>query len=428
MAIIIEPIPAAADVAVLKPLLDHKDDTDFVAQLLESLKKANDLASKPTKDGGLDPALYKALPLKGMNGWPTTFDEYAYYLVVYSRWLPQQSTNPVWINPTGPVVGEHREVYDYLCWFYWLINQPHDSLDGGVLQDIPWFADFLVDWANAWGHFLDKPESFNERILNTFIDESPRFRIKEDSMIGDPPRSNNPSGWLTFNQFFARELNPGLRPITSLADNATVTVPADCTFKAYFEIDEKGEIQPPITIKGTHTYATVQQLLHGSKYADAFNGGHFIHLFLGPYSYHRFHTPVAGMVKECYPLAGQVYLSVALSSGQFDAADSSADGYEFLQARGVLTVDTTGPGYGDVGVVAVLPIGMCQVSGVNMTHKTGVACDKGDEFGYFTFGGSDIIILLQKGTNPQWNPEFTPGTSYYSLYGTELATVTKSSG
>ena len=228
-----------------------------------------------------------------------------------------------------------------MCWFYWLIDQPLDSLGGGVLQDIPWFAHFLVEWTNAWGDILDAPESFNSKILKSFIDESPLFRI-QDSMIGDPQRSNNPSGWLTFNQFFARELNPGLRPITDLSDNMTVVVPADCTFNAYFDIDETGTIQPPITIKGTHTYATVQQLLHGSEYADAFNGGHFIHLFLGPYSYHRFHTPVAGTVRECYPLTGHVYLNVALSAGQFDAADSATDGYQFLQTRGVLTIDTTG--------------------------------------------------------------------------------------
>ena len=433
MTIFVEPIPAPADVAVLKPLLEHKDDAAFLAQLLESLNNANDKA-KPAVEGGkglLDPRLYEALPLPGMNGrWPTTFDEYVTYLTVYGRWLPHQSTNPVWVNPspTAPIVGEHREVYDYLCWFFWMIDQPLVSLDGGVLQNIPWFADFLVQWAVAWGDFLDTPESFNDEILQTWIKESPRYRIQEDSMIGDPPRSNNPSGWLTFNQFFARELNPGLRRITNLTDNTTVAVPADCTFKRHFDIDETGTIQPPITIKGTHTYATVQQLLHGSEYAEAFNGGHFIHLFLGPYSYHRFHTPVAGTVKECYPLAGQVYLQVALSAGQFDAADSATDGYEFLQARGVLTVDTAGSGCGDVGVVAVLPIGMCQVSGVNMTHETGMVCVKGDEFGYFTFGGSDIIILLQKGTNPQWNSKFTPNTEYYSHYGTELATVTKLPG
>jgi len=40
---------------------------------------------------------------------------------------------------------------------------------------------------------------------------------------------------------------------------------------------------------------------------------------------------------------------------------------------------------GDVGVVAVIPVGMCQVSGVNMTHVPGTQCIKGEEFGYFTF-------------------------------------------
>lgn len=417
MAIVVTPIPDAEDVAVLAPLLEHGDDSEFVARLVESLAAANERAG----NGGLASDLYHALPRGlGLDGWPTTFDEYVRYLIVYGRWLPQESSDPAWTYPGGPVVGDHREVYDYLCWFYWLIDQPLDGLDGGVLQDIPWFADFLVQWANAWGAFLDTPESFNDTILQTFITDAPRFRVG-DSMIGDPPRPNNPSGWLTFNQFFARELNPGLRPISGPGDNTTVVVPADCTFNAHYDIDQSGAISPPITIKGTHTYATVQQLLHGSEFADSFNGGHFIHLFLGPYSYHRFHTPVAGTVRECYPLTGQVYLKVALSDGQFDAADSASDGYEFLQARGVLTIDTSTSPDGDVGIVAVLPIGMCQVSGVNMTHQTGASCAKGDEFGYFTFGGSDIIILFQAGANPAWNPQFTPGTSYYSLYGTELA-------
>ncbi len=422
MGFIIEPIPAPESLPALKPLLDHKDDTVFVAQLLESLAKANDQA----KNGGLDQALYKALPLKGMKGWPTTFDEYVYYLCVYSRWIPHESGNPAWLDPTD--LAEHQEVYDYLCWFYWLIDQPIASLDGGVLQDIPWFAEFLVLWAREWGRFLNSTESFNDEVLETFRKFSPEYRV-EDSMIPEvlhpaTLRPNDPSGrWFSFNQFFARELNPGLRPITYLADNSTLTAPADCTFKKAYRIDDTGKI-PPIVLKGTHTYATVQQLLDKSMYADAFNGGHFIHLFLGPYSYHRFHTPVAGTVMECYPLTGQVYLQVSLSGGQFEAADSAEDGYEFTQARGILTIDTTGSPYGDVGVVAVIPVGMCQVSGVNMTHETGRECNKGDEFGYFTFGGSDIIVLTQKGTNPQWNPAFVEGTSFYSLYGTLLGRVT----
>jgi len=423
MGLIIGPVPKPANVAALKPLLDHAGDQEFVAQLEESLSKANDQA----KDGGLDPALYEALPLQGMNGWPTTFDAYVQYLCIYSRWIPHQSDDPAWAEPTD--LGEHQEVYDYLCWFYWLVDQPLESLDGGVLQDIPWFAEFLVLWADDWGRFLNSTDSFNDAILESFRKESPEYQI-EDSMIPEVRnperlRPNDPSArWFSFNQFFARELNPGLRPITYPWDNTVLTAPADCTYKKAYEIDETGKIEPPIVIKGTHTYATVQQLLENSAYADAFNGGHFIHLFLGPYSYHRFHTPVAGKVMECYPLTGQVYLQVSLSGGQFDAADSADDGYEFLQARGVITIDTAGSPYGDIGVVAVLPIGMCQVSGVNMTHETNTECNKGDEFGYFTFGGSDIIVLTQKGTNPQWNPAFVEGTSFYSHYGTLLGRVT----
>jgi hypothetical protein len=264
VGVVVPDIPAAEDVAVLAPLLEHGDDPDFVAQLVESLTGAKQRAA----NGGLASDLYQALPRGlGMDGWPTTFDEYVCYLIVYGRWLPQESSDPAWTYPGGPVVADHREVHDYLCWFYWLIDQPLDSLDGGVLQDIPWFADFLVQWANTWGDLLDTPESFNDTILQTFMTDAPRFRV-EDSMIGDPPRSNSPSGWLTFNQFFARELNPGLRPISDPGNNTTVVVPADCTFNAHYEIDDSGAINPPITIKGTHTYATVQQLLHGSEYAD----------------------------------------------------------------------------------------------------------------------------------------------------------------
>ena len=264
MTIIAEPIPAPSDLPVLKPLLDHADDAEFVALLLASLSAANAKAY----NGDLDPALYKALPLPGMDGWPLTFDDYVNYLTLYSRWLPQQSTDDAWINPTAPseFPQEHREVYDRLCWFHWMINQPLDGLGGGVLQDIPWFAEFLVLWANEWGTFLDSPDSFNESILETWRAAAPRYQI-EDSMIGDPLRPNSPSGWLTFNQFFARELNPGLRPITARGENTTVTAPADCTYKRHFEIADDGTI-PEIVIKGTHTYASVQQLLHGISQSD----------------------------------------------------------------------------------------------------------------------------------------------------------------
>ncbi len=232
-------------------------------------------------------------------------------------------------------------------------------------------------------------------------------------MINGKP--NNPSGWLTFNQFFARELNPGLRPITAPENNLVVTSPTDCTFKARYDIDKNSQL-PDIPIKKTHKYASIEDLLEGSNYKSAYANGTFVHYFLGPYSYHRFHAPVAGIVKECYPIHGLVYLDVHINNKQFDAPDSSEDAYEFAQARGVITIDTTNSPYGSVGVITIIPVGMCQVSSVNMTATVGSELLKGDEFGYFLFGGSDIIVLFQKGVEPVIGEELE-----YRLYGTKIA-------
>ena len=71
---------------------------------------------------------------------------------------------------------------------------------------------------------------------------------------------------------------------------------------------------------------------------------------------------------------------------------------------------------GDVGMVAVVPVGMAQVSSVNMIAVPGSQLLKGDEFGYFMFGGSDIIMLYQKGKKPQINT-----SKHYRLYGSDLS-------
>lgn len=379
-----------------------KTDSNFTELLTASLQQAKATAQKK-----LDSDLYNAL------SWPVDFPEYIEYLIEFLRWIPQQSSDEAWKKPG---TDEHQEVYDRLCHFYWLIDQevgPNET----IIENIPWFSEWLVSYANAWGSFLNTTDSFNNDILNSFIENSPEYEV-ENSMIDGRP--NAPSGWLTFNQFFARELNPGLRPITSPSDNSIVTSPADCTYKAKYPIGPDSSI-PDITIKKTHKFANVEDLLEGSQYKSAFADGMFVHYFLGPYSYHRFHTPVAGVVRECYPVQGLVYLDVNLADNQFDAPDSSEGGYEFAQTRGIITIDTKNSSYGDIGIVAIIPVGMCQVSSVNMTATTGSNLLKGDEFGYFLFGGSDIIVLFQAGVNPKIDTDKTT----YRHYGTPIATCDK---
>jgi len=81
-----------------------------------------------------------------------------------------------------------------------------------------------------------------------------------------------------------------------------------------------------------------------------------------------------------------------------------------------VTIDTTTSPAGNVGIVAIVPIGMSQVSAVNMTLKPERDVAKGIEFGYFTFGGSDIIMLYQAGQNP-----IVDVGGQYRHYGTVVA-------
>lgn len=382
------------------------EDAGFQPLLTASLEQANQQAR-----ANLDARLYEALD------WPLDLPGYIDYLEKFARWAPRQSKAEAWKPENVPADKQaSQEVYDRLCHFYWLIDQKVRTESCVIVQNIPWFSNWLIEYANLWGSFLNTTESFNDDILESFIKDSPKYKVK-DSMIDGRP--NAPSGWLTFNQFFARELNPGLRPIDSPMDNRIVTSPADCTFKQTYAISEDSSI-PEITVKQTHRFANIENLLEGSQYKHAFAGGTFVHYFLGPYSYHRFHTPVSGVVQESYAVRGQVYLAVNLKGGQFDAPDNATDGYEFVQARGVITIDTSESPYGNVGVVAVIPVGMCQVSSVNMIATPCSTTLKGDEFGYFLFGGSDIIVLFQAGTNPVVDPD----PDSYRLYGTSIASLT----
>ncbi|WP_202819716.1 phosphatidylserine decarboxylase [Thaumasiovibrio subtropicus] len=380
--------------------------------------------AKSNAEQHLNSTLFSALK------WPANLYEYTLYLTEYARWAPDQTDNPAW---TDPETGTQQEVYDRLCHFYWLINQKLDS-SGRTMQSNPDFSQWMVEYARCWGEFLNTEASFSQEQLDNFRNNSPLYQV-ENSMIevDGELRPNNPSGWKTFNQFFARRLNPGLRPITSPTTNTVITCPADCTYRAQYKIGPQSEVfsseqnNTDITLKKTHSFGNITDLLAGSPYADMFANGTFVHYFLAPYSYHHFHCPVAGELKECRAVHGKVYMNVVIdqdkhsaTQGQFDAPDNSTDGYEFAQARGIVVIDTSTSPYGDIGLVAVVPVGMAQVSSVQMVAVPGTQMQKGEEFGYFMFGGSDIIVLYQEGAQP----DIYTGDQYRHV-GTQIAQATK---
>jgi phosphatidylserine decarboxylase len=261
-----------------------------------------------------------------------------------------------------------RQIVPKLLPFVFLVNQaPEDLLNEDPDFNL-WYSRFMSDY----GSFLDTPASAGG--IETFVN-NPDYRIN-DYIRG-------PSGWQTFNQFFARELKPGARPIEDPSDGNVIVSPADAVFMGSWPIAKDSTI----TVKGVKW--SIAELLADSPYADAFKGGTYMHSFLYIDDYHRYHLPVGGTVKEVRNVSGRVYLDLQRNpDGSLDVIDGHT--YQFNQERGLVVVDSP-----EVGLVAVLPIGMSYVSSVNLTPDVGTDLRKGDPFGYFMFGGSDIVLVFQ---------------------------------
>lgn len=305
-----------------------------------------------------------------------------------------------WINkllkwqPVENFLG--REIYNRICEFYFVLDQePVRSLQNKIVPhdqspELTELSRWIVEYADAWGRYLDTTESISDASLTSFY-ESPPFNMDEYMAP--------PSGYKTFNQLFARHVKPGMRPIAAIGDANVVVSAADSTFVGWWQINEHSKIRVK-TLEWS-----VMELLEGSPYKDRFKGGVFMHSFLNTTDYHRLHVPVPGRVLESRVILGQAYLDVTavpVSDGAegehrvqairtFDAQDGT--GYQFAQARGLIVIDSP------IGLVAVLPIGMAQVSSVVMTAEVGKTLHKGEEFSYFQFGGSDHIVLFEASTN-----------------------------
>ncbi|MDE5942162.1 MAG: phosphatidylserine decarboxylase, partial [Muribaculaceae bacterium] len=70
-----------------------------------------------------------------------------------------------------------------------------------------------------------------------------------------------------------------------------------------------------------------------------------------------------------------------------------------------------------IGLVAILPMGMAQVSSVVLTAEVGKVLHKGEEISYFQFGGSDIVMVFEASSNVSFTAQ--PGIHY--KVGTKLA-------
>jgi len=198
--------------------------------------------------------------------------------------------------------------------------------------------------------------------------------IRDYSMNPDE-FADSPDDYASFNAFFYRKLKKSARPISS----SSVVFPADGRHLGFSNIDE---------IDGFFVKSQrfdIHQLLADKKLSENYREGTLVLSRLCPVDYHRFHFPVSGTPGQTQLINGPLYSvsPIALSKNLK---------YLWENKRTLTEIQTE-----TLGRVLMLEIGATCVGSIHQTYSPNQPVHKGDEKGYFAFGGSSTITLFEPG-------------------------------
>ena len=257
----------------------------------------------------------------------------------------------------------------------------------------------VIEWMQKFVHergvFMDSKES--AAVANKWV---------KDGTIDMRSYQMPAGGFASFNDFFTRKLKPGARPISDPNNNTVLTCPADCRISP---ISYALTSDQDFEVKGD-TY-NIAALLGSVELANRFAGGAAIICLLYPKDYHRYHAPVTGTIAAKGSLDDKHYYYGFKGLVKYFS--------EYHRAYYLINTKRSG----QVGFVA---IGMSDINSVNMPHPVDPNREiiKGDEIGYFAYGGSGIVMLFEPGilkmSLPRGGRFMQMGTTIGTLNGFKL--------
>ena len=222
------------------------------------------------------------------------------------------------------------------------------------------------------------PVLFGSRVLSTCLGrryDSPKSRKDIAALTAipgcRPDEAEKPlSDYASFNAFFTRRLKPGARPV-----GEGLVSPADGRLMLYLGADA----DRPFPLKGAKR--TLRSVFDGAAPVGRYD---IAVVRLAPVDYHRFHFPVDCRTADAVRIVPGKYHSVnpiALLRHPDVYADNER---QILKCRAA---------FGDFWMVDVGAFGV----GTIVQTFSGAAHVKGEEKGYFKFGGSTVILVLPAG-------------------------------
>ena len=167
----------------------------------------------------------------------------------------------------------------------------------------------------------------------------------------------------SFNDFFTRKIKPDCRPVPEDLD--VLISPCDCLATVY-------PIQENTTFSIKNTEYTLRSLLRSPRLAKRFRGGYAYVLRLTVEDYHRYLYSVSGKQSKNYHI-----------DGTYHTVNPIANDYTVIHSK-------------EFGDVLQMEVGALLVGKIS-NHKQSTVVTRGEEKGFFEYGGSTIVVLTQKG-------------------------------
>lgn len=180
----------------------------------------------------------------------------------------------------------------------------------------------------------------------------------------------------SYNDFFKRKLVPGTR-VVDMTDEGFVS-PCDSRLTVY---DIEDTERQTFNIKDSEY--TVASLLRDKKLARHYRGGKLWLFRLCVDDYHRYIYNVSGKQSDVRRIEGLYHTVNPIASEYYDIYKENTREYCLIRTE-------------DAGTVVDMEVGALLVGRIVNRCVDSTDVRRGEEKGYFEFGGSTIILLTQK--------------------------------
>lgn len=197
--------------------------------------------------------------------------------------------------------------------------------------------------------------------------------IRWNRLDMSPYRRKKAGEFASYNDFFTRELLPGLRPVAE--DPRKLPAPCDGRVTVY-------PIHKDTSFTVKHTRYTVETLLKNKELAGRFAGGYAVILRLCVTDYHRYIYPVTGEKSGNHFIPGILHTVNPAAVETEEVFKENAREYTLIRNR-------------EFGTLLQMEVGALLVGRICNDQEAGPV-RRGEEKGRFEFGGSTVILLLQK--------------------------------